>query len=35
MSADCILDKKGEPITQGDYVLTPIRGGSREGEVSL
>ncbi|KAJ5702826.1 hypothetical protein N7488_010374 [Penicillium malachiteum] len=33
MSADPILDKKGQAITQGDYVLTKIRGGHREGEV--
>ncbi|KAJ5641003.1 hypothetical protein N7528_000628 [Penicillium herquei] len=35
MSADPILDKKGQAITQGDYVLTKIRGGHREGEVRL
>ncbi|KAJ6109678.1 hypothetical protein N7486_001913 [Penicillium sp. IBT 16267x] len=33
MSADNLLDKKGETITQGDYVLIKSRGGHREGEV--
>ncbi|KAJ5915455.1 hypothetical protein N7466_011388 [Penicillium verhagenii] len=33
MSADHVLDKKGETITQGDYVLIKSPGGHREGEV--
>lgn len=33
MSADDLLDKKGETITQGDCVLIKSRGGHREGEV--
>ncbi|KAJ5658194.1 uncharacterized protein N7484_001843 [Penicillium longicatenatum] len=33
MSADRVLDKKGETLTQGDYVHIKSRGGHREGEV--
>lgn len=33
MPADHLLAKKGETITQGDYVLIKSRGGHREGEV--
>ncbi len=28
-----VRDKHGEPIKEGDYVYTRIRGGRREGEV--
>lgn len=34
MSAERVKDKKGESITEGDYVWTRYRGGSHEGEVS-
>ncbi|KAJ5554398.1 hypothetical protein N7513_004357 [Penicillium frequentans] len=33
MPANHLLDKKGETITQGDYVSIKSRGGHREGEV--
>lgn len=33
MSANHLLDKKGETIMQGDYVSIKSRGGHREGEV--
>lgn len=35
MSANHLLDKKGETITQGDYVSIKSRGGHREGEVRI
>lgn len=31
--ADQIVDKHGNPIREGDYVFTKIRGGSHEGKV--
>ena len=33
MEASEIKDKHGNPIHEGDYVFTRIRGGSHEGEV--
>lgn len=30
-----VEDKKGNAINEGDTVFTKIRGGKREGEVSL
>jgi hypothetical protein len=33
--ADKIEDKQGASIEKGDTVFTKIRGGKREGEVSL
>ncbi|KAK3076570.1 hypothetical protein LTS18_012654, partial [Coniosporium uncinatum] len=33
--SDQVKSKEGEPINEGDHVLTKIRGGRREGDVSL
>ncbi|KAJ6114457.1 hypothetical protein N7486_000235 [Penicillium sp. IBT 16267x] len=33
MDHDNVSDKNGEPIHEGDYVYTRIRGGTHEGKV--
>ncbi|KAJ5197714.1 uncharacterized protein N7498_006831 [Penicillium cinerascens] len=33
MDRDNVSDKNGEPIHEGDYVYTRIRGGTHEGKV--
>lgn len=33
MDRNNVADKNGEPIHEGDYVYTKIRGGTHEGNV--
>lgn len=33
MDRDNVSDRNGEPIHEGDYVYTRIRGGTHEGKV--